>query len=182
MSRATLSPPARALAALAVIVLVATASALAVTATPAQAAKPCWETVIDDWLKDGRIDGVYSTRCIDQARSHLPEDIRAYSNIEDLLDAARQDASRSIQGRGGTDGTPGATTPGNKAPKAREPDTRKSEKGPIDDLLNAAGPTEASSVPLPLIILAALALLLMAAGGVGFGARKLQARRARSRS
>ncbi len=55
--------------------------------------------------------------------------------------------------------------------------SRHSSKGFIDRVLNSFGPKNASSVPLPLIILAAVALLLLAAGAVSFAARRMQGRR-----
>ena len=190
MSRATTTAaPARALAIFAAALVGATAVLLTLGASPAQSAKPCWERVIDDWLDNGRIDGVYSARCIEEARKNLPEDVRAYSDIEEKLDAKLQEAGRAPQGGGGggsgdnTGGSGGSTDP--SAPPTTsvvgepEPDTGPRDEGPIQEVLGA-GNTDASSVPLPLIILAVLALLLLAAGGSGLIARKLRARRAAS--
>jgi hypothetical protein len=144
-------------------------------APPAQAAKPCWERVLDDWLDNGRIDGVYSARCIQQAREHLPEDVRAYSDIEEKLDAELQEAGRTAQGGSGG-GSGGGTN--RRVIGEPEPDTGPKDEGPIASVLGS-GNTDADSIPLPLIILAALALLLMAAGASGLVARKLKARRLR---
>ncbi len=100
MSGMTTFPPARSLAALAAAILAATGAALALAAPAANAAKPCWERVLDDWVDNGRIDGVYSASCLEAARKHVPEDIRAYSDFEDRIDDALQ--TRSIAGvRGG---------------------------------------------------------------------------------
>jgi hypothetical protein len=183
MSRATVAPPARSLTALAALVLVAIGAVLAVGTTPAQAAKPCWERVIDDWVDNGRIDGVYSARCIAAAREHVPEDIRTYTDIIDKLDAYRQAIVRTPQSTGGSGSgsssnnkvKPSSTTP------EPEPDVGpEKDEGPISSALGYKT-DDASSIPLPLIILAGLALLLMAAGGAGFAHRKLQARRVSSR-
>ena len=163
---------------------------LTLGASPAQSAKPCWERVIDDWLDNGRIDGVYSARCIEEARKNLPEDVRAYSDIEDKLDAKLQEAGRAPQGGGGGGGSGGGsggtdTTTTTTDPQSGpvvgepEPDTGPRDEGPIQEVLGA-GNTDASSVPLPLIILAVLALLLLTAGGAGLITRKVQARRAGS--
>jgi hypothetical protein len=180
MSRATLPGPARTLAALAAMLLFATAGVLALGTAPAAAAKPCWERLIDDWILDGRIDGTYSRKCMEEARRNLPEDVRAYSDIEEKIDSAMQDVSRSVQGGGGSGDDP----PTGRAPRndEGEPQPRPAagprDEGPIQSALNSST-TDADSIPLPLIILAALALLLMAAGAAGLAARKLQARRAR---
>jgi hypothetical protein len=187
MSRATVVPPARSLTALAALVLVAIGAVLAVGTTPAQAAKPCWERVIDDWVDNGRIDGVYSASCIAAAREHVPEDIRTYTDIIDKLDAYRQAIVRTPQGTGGSGSGSGSSSksdnkvkPNSKAPEP-EPDVGpEKDEGPISSALGYKT-DDASSIPLPLIVLAGLALLLMAAGGAGFAHRKLQARRASSR-
>jgi hypothetical protein len=183
MSRATPLSPARTFALFAAILLTAV-GLLAVGASPAQAAKPCWERVIDDWLDNGRIDGVYSARCIEQAREELPEDIRAYSDIEEKLDAELQDTGRSAQGGSGSgSGSGGSGGGGGTNPRVigePEPDTGPKDESPIQSVLGS-GNTDASSIPLPLIILAALALMLMAAGASGLVARKLKARRVRDR-
>jgi hypothetical protein len=172
MSHATTFPPARVLAVVAAVLAV-TGVLLATGASPAAAAKPCWERVIDDWLDNGRIDGVYSARCIEEARKQLPEDVRAYSDIEEKLDAELQESGRSAQGGSGGSGT-GSTN--RRVIGEPEPDTGPRDEGPIQSVLGS-GNTDASSIPLPLIILAVLALLLMAAGASGFVARKLKARR-----
>lgn len=186
MSRATSAAPARALAIFAVALVTATAVLLTLGAAPAQAAKPCWERVIDDWLDNGRIDGVYSARCIEEARKNLPEDVRAYSDIEEKLDAELQETGRAPQGGSGGSGGGSAGGSGGSGDPSNgpvvgepEPDAGPRDEGPIQSVLGA-GTTDASSIPLPLIILAVLALLLLAAGAAGLIARKLQARRAAS--
>jgi hypothetical protein len=183
MSSATSSRPARTLAILAAAFIGATAMLLMLKPAPADAAKPCWERVIDDWLDNSRIDGVYSARCLEEARKNLPEDVRAYSDIEEKIDSALQGSGRSPQAGpgegdgssgGGSGGSSGDTPPVVGEP---EPDTGPQDEGPIEQALGKTQ-TDATSIPLPLIVLAALALLLMAAGGAGVAARKLKARRA----
>jgi hypothetical protein len=185
MSRAALSSPTPKPALLVVAIVLVTAVA-AFAAAPAQAAKkPCWERVLDDWLDNGRIDGVYSSRCLEDARRHLPEDIRAYSDIEEKIDTKIQENSRTTQGRGGgaaqrttTSARPNVThAEGTEITRnaGKEPDE---DQGPLDKALNPTQ-TSADTIPLPLIILAAFALLLLAAGAAGFAQRKLQARKAR---
>jgi hypothetical protein len=186
MSGVTTFLSARSLAALAATILAATGTALALATPAAQAAKPCWERVLDDWVDNGRIDGVYSTSCLEAARRHVPEDIRAYSDFEDRIDDAMR--ARAIQSAGGGGGntTPPETTspPPNESSKS-EPDPQpKADGGPRDEgpisAVLSTGTNDADSIPLPLIILAGLALLLMAAGATGLVARKVQARRSRS--
>lgn len=181
MSGMTSFPPARSLAAVAATIVVATAASLALATPAAQAAKPCWERVLDDWVDNGRIDGVYSASCLEAARKHVPEDIRAYSDFEDRIDEAMQARAIQSASRGNTPPEKTSTSTSKSSNSAPEPqpkaDTTRDE-GPISAVLST-GTNDANSIPLPLIILAGLALLLMAAGATGLVARKVQARRSR---
>src|ERR687896_393990 len=180
MSRATSPPPVRPLAALAAVLLVVTGAALGVGAAPAAAAKPCWERVMDDWVDNSRIDGVYSSSCLAETRRRVPEDLRTYTDIIDKLDAYRQGVTRTPQGVGaGTSRGPAGPTGGDRA-RAPQLEPNVKDEGPISSVLGT-GTTDANSIPLPLLVLAGLALMLMAAGGAGFAHRKLQARRVASR-
>jgi hypothetical protein len=147
------------LIAVAALVLVALA-----TASPAAAAKPCWRQVLDDWTDNTKLNRTYPISCYDTALKNLPEDIVSYTDAYDQIANARQDAlqgDRVLSGAGGDDDDPGGGDGG----------------GPLGDILGL-GTDSADSVPLPLLILGALAGLLMAAGGAGLVSRKLQARRA----
>jgi hypothetical protein len=159
---------------------------LSLGTSTAFAAKPCWERVVDDWIDNGQIDGAYSPTCLSAALKNVPEDVRAYSDFEERVKDARQNALRDrfLQGTGG--GGPTETTsttprnPRNDEVVEVEPKVDAPSRGPLRDAFGA-GTTDARSVPLPLMVLAALALILMAAGAAGFAHRKLQARRIRSR-
>jgi hypothetical protein len=165
---------ALALAALAV-------SGLALGASPAAAATPCWKQVLNDWFVDGRIDNTYPIACYTQANQHLGQDAVNYSGAPDdirraLLAAIRQDRGSGGRGGGGpsspsvspSGGSPGTTTTGSPA-----------SKGPIQRAIDWIGPSNAESIPLPLLILAAIAFLLLAAAAASFAARRIQARRVR---
>jgi hypothetical protein len=150
---------ARRLIAVLALLLVALA-----TAAPATAAKPCWRQVLDDWTDNTRLNKTYPISCYDSALKNLPEDIVSYTDAYDQISNARQDAlqgDRVLSGSGGDDDDPGGGDGG----------------GPLGDILGL-GTDSADSIPLPLLILGALAGLLMAAGGAGLLSRKLQARRA----
>jgi hypothetical protein len=179
MPREIRFPPARSLTVLVALVGL-TAVLFAVVSAPAQAAKPCWERVIDDWTDNGLIEGDYSASCIAAARRHVPEDIRTYTDIVDKLDSYRQTTGRTLQSAGRTGNQPGTGTPTRRGNEP-EPSVNGKDEGPISVVLGS-GTTDASSIPLPLIVLAGLALALMAAGGVGVAHRKLAARKIRSRS
>jgi hypothetical protein len=188
------------------IALIAGLAVLA-TAAPAAAAKPCWQELIDDWW-DGRIDNVYAIPCYQKAIDNAPEDARLYSSLPDDIAAARQlalaqqnevdtdgdgepdrgvggtlggSSSGGTGGGGGGSGTSGGTGGGTPDPGG----TGTTGRGaPDDSLFNEAfgrvAPANADSLPLPLLILAGLALLLVAGGSAGLVARRLQARRVRA--
>lgn len=143
---------------------------------PAAAATPCWERVINDWLKDGRIDGTYSVKCYQQALKNAPEDLRDYSNVTDVIQAAMQDAvsNPSKMGTGnGPGGTPGGTAGGDKPRTTQGVPPASYYRRGIDSL----GTTKADSLPIPLLVLAGLGtLLLLTAGGLA-GAKRFRAAR-----
>jgi hypothetical protein len=143
----------------------------------ASAATPCWERVINDWLKDGRIDGTYSVKCYQQALKNAPEDLRDYSNVTDVIQAAMQNAIGSPSGTGtgnGPTGSPGGNAPpGNKPRNIQGVPPASYYRRGIDSL----GTTQADSLPIPLLVLAGLgSLLLLTAAGLA-GAKRIRATR-----
>jgi hypothetical protein len=154
----------------------AAAVVAATVAAPASASTPCWKLLINDWL-DGRIDQLYPVACYHQAIDHLPADIEQYSS-------ARQDIQRALQARllnkhapanhqsggGGSSGGGGGGTGGGGGGGS-------SGGGPVNSLLDKGRPSKADSVPLPIIVLAAIAGFLLLLGAAGFFARRMQSRR-----
>jgi hypothetical protein len=168
------------------------AGALAVLAfsSPATAATPCWKTLINDWY-DGRIDGTYPAHCYREAINNAPEDVKTYSSLQEDLTRALQAAvkgkvpggSRGRHGASQDSPTPsGTSTNENGGTVIGTGGSNGPGSGPGNGLFTKAidslGPKNADSLPLPLIILASIALLLLAAGAAGFIARRVQARRA----
>ena len=145
--------------------------------------------MIDDWYEDGRVDGTYALHCYDDAIENLPRDVRDYSSAKDDIQRALQARKR------GEDAPPAQTDPtpgddgseherrpgGSGTPGAGETPTETAPaNGDEEGGSEAAGPTDtdsASSVPIPLLILAGLALLLIAGGTAGYLIRRYQARR-----
>jgi hypothetical protein len=150
-------------------------------AGPAAAKAPCWKTLINDWY-DGRIDGTYAIPCYQQAINHLPSDVESYSSAADDIRRALQERikgkkSGHVTPGGGTSG-PGATAGGGSGPSGpQSTGGRKNGSGPIDEVINAGNSHHADSVPIPLIVLAGIAGLLLAAGSAGLIHRRLQGRR-----
>jgi hypothetical protein len=145
--------------------------------SPASAAPACWKTLINDWY-DGRIDNVYPVDCYQQALKHLPEDVQTYSSARDDIRAAL--ASRLVTKRNGK-GTavvpagPGKNDGGPKSGGGTK--GRDGGGGPVQKVADTVGPKDATSFPIPLMVLGGVALLLLAAGTAGFAARRVQARR-----
>jgi hypothetical protein len=168
-------------------------SAAARDAAAAKAKPPCWKTLINDWY-DGRIDGTYPIHCYRDALKHLPTDVETYSSARDDIKQALQ--KRITQGANGgqtptTTTTGGSSTgPGSSAgpksgsgPGSRpstsgpQPGPSRTPHGPIAGAFQGTKPGNPASVPVPLIVLGAVALLLMAAGGAGFIARRTRTRK-----
>jgi hypothetical protein len=180
MPRATLPPPARTLAVVAATIVVALGAVLAIGTAPAEAATPCWKRALDDWADNGRMDRAYTQACLQAAIDHLPEDLRMYSTAPEVIGGARQpSARRGLAGAKGTKPSSGSARRTVAPVKEIEPRTGPRDEGPIQSVLGK-GTTDASSIPVPLMVLAGLALLLMAAGAAGFAQRKLHARRGSS--
>ena len=151
---------------------------------PAAASASCWKTLINDWY-DGRIDGTYAIPCYQQAINHLPSDVEAYSSAADDIRRALQERISGKKQSGGP-AVPGSTSGpsagggggGSSGPPGPGPTTgRKTAKGPLPGVINAGSPSHADSVPIPLLVLAGIAALLLAAGSAGFITRRMQARR-----
>jgi hypothetical protein len=167
-----------------ILPLCALAAAVGLLVTPAGAATPCWKTLINDWY-DGRIDGTYPIPCYRQAIAHLPPDVDQYSSAADDIRRALQEriSGKKPTGKttGSTTGSTGATGPrangGGSGPAGPQPTGgRNQDGGAIGDAINA-GSHHADSVPIPLLVLAGIAGLLLIAGGAGLIARRVQSRR-----
>lgn len=178
-------PRSLAVAAASLVVAIAAGFALsAATAAPASAGEPCSKQVIDDWFDDGTIDHTYAKHCYIEAIQHLPRDVHTYSNAADDIRAAMLAAFKK---GGGTPPAPPPQTSGNNdpsgsnatptataaAPNAQEP----KQDGLILRAIEWLGPSDAGAVPLPLLILAGVAFLLLAAAGGSILNRRLHERR-----
>ena len=167
------------------LILVAVLAGFALGTSSPAAAKgtPCWERVINDWL-NGRSLEHYSVRCLQQAMKNAPEDLRDYSDINDVISAALQAKLRGD--RSGTPGGGGSSANGGSSSNggSKGDDTPRKLQGVPDRsyyrrAIDNLGTTSADSLPIPLLVLAGLgtALLLSAAGLAAhkrFRARKPQ--------
>lgn len=160
---------------------IALLGAVAQPARAASAGTPCWKVLLNDWY-DGRIDGSYERHCYNDALKHLPADVSTYSSAHDDILRALQSAIAKQRKAGHKVGPNTLIAPpvGPKKGGSRgtattdtTPTGRKQGTG-LADKLNPGSP---SSLPVPLLILGGLALLLVAAGGAGLIAKRIQARR-----
>lgn len=160
--------------------------ALLATAAPATAAgaSSCAKAVIADWYDNGRVDKQYELRCYREAIKSIPVDVLDYSSAKEDIERALSFAARGqddpgdpSSGSGGSGGNSGSgsgsgttdgkgTGNGTKGNGTKGGDPGQPSTAPAVD---TAGP---SSVPIPLIVLGALALLLLIGGSAGYITRR----------
>ena len=167
------------------MVLLALAALLAVLAVagPAGAAQSCGRKVIDDWYDDGRVDGTYPLHCYDDAIEALPRDVRDYSSAKEDIQRAMTAALRGEASPPATsDPTPGdeptsttAEDPTATTPTETTPDSEPKNENTVEAGGDLNGEdASASSIPIPLLVLAGLALLLVAGGSAGYLIRRFR--------
>ena len=156
----------------ALAVFVAMTAALSACGS-SSAATPCWKSVQNDWTNHRLGTTTYAPSCYDEAITHLPPDVRYYSDAADEIQAAKlaaitkKNPPRKLQGLGGgSDNSSGGSPAGGS----------DNTGGPASPMSQVLGSSSADSVPLPLLIVAGLAILLLAAGAVGVANRHLHAR------
>jgi hypothetical protein len=154
---------------------------LAIGVSPAAAKSsgtPCWKLVVNDWFDNGRIDGTYPIPCYTQAIQHIPEDAKVYSSAPDDIRRALLAAIRQEGGGGGHNS--GGSSPHDVGPVFGNGKTGSGgppHRGLITRAIDSIGPSNASSIPLPLLVLGGIAILLLVAAGMSYLARRVQARR-----
>jgi hypothetical protein len=156
--------------------------AVAQPARAASAGTPCWKVLLNDWY-DGRIDGTYPRHCYNDALKHLPADVSTYSSAHDDILRALQSAIAKQRKAGHAVGpdtliaAPGGPKKGGGGGGASTTDTTQTGRKQGTGLADKLNPGSPSSLPVPLLILGGLALVLVAAGGAGLVAKRIQARR-----
>ncbi len=164
-----------------ILVLAAAASAATFGVSTAHASA-CSNALIHDWYVDGRIDKTYQVHCYREALKEIPEDQIVYGTLRDDLNRALENVIRDHHG------AVLATTP--VPPAGGSGDSNNSSSGGSDSgthdkgffhwLAKKVGPDTANSVPVPLLVLGGLALALIAAAAISYGARRYQTRKAQS--
>jgi hypothetical protein len=159
-----------------VLVAAAAAAAFGVSPQPAQARSlsACSKALIHDWYVDGRVDKVYPVHCYREALKNIPEDQVIYGTLRQDLNRALQATIRQHNG----DVNANTPVPPLGGPTDGDGPSGGSSSGPWHWLAQKLGPNTADSIPIPLLVLGGLALALIAAAGISFFAKRLQARRA----
>ena len=152
-----------------VIALVSTAPAMAKT-------KSCAQQIVEDWYDNQRVDKLYPLHCYHEALDSLGPDTQDYTDLPEAI-------LRALAYRQAGNSDPGAGAAGRNGIKpiawrrtsdVVTPIAVGGTQAAADPAASTAGP---SSVPIPLIVLAGLAGLLLIAGGAGYIARRVQSRR-----
>jgi len=174
--------------------LLVAAVALTLGLAPSAAAGPldaCAQRVIRDWYSGGRIDDVYPLACYRAAIRALPADVLQYSNADQDIRRALAFARRGRSDPGNT-APPTATAPkptgapeqARSTPKPQQSSSASSPKAtpapstapvarqavsqPREAPVVAGTSVSTASVPYPILVLAALAGVLLAAGAAGW--------------
>jgi hypothetical protein len=163
--------------------------AAAASAAPAalqQATNTCYLDVINDWLHhQPNVVGTYPIPCYTQAIQHLNQykDIAGYSSAPDDIQRALLAAIRDQRGGGGGSNGGGGPTSGPNSSSSGPGPGGSGDSGPGGGktggggLGSIFGAHDATSIPLPLIVLGALAVLLALAALATWLARRFQERR-----
>lgn len=165
--------------------LVAAAAPASASSAASAKAKGCAGQVVSDWFNhaDHKVHGHYPLHCYQDALDSLDSSVEDYTNAKQAISAAlAAEALRCKTNCGppksGNGPESSVIQPGEK-PIARHNTYDFSgrpinEPPPVTQPVNTSSP---SSVPLPLIILAALAGILLLAGAGSYIARRLKANR-----
>jgi hypothetical protein len=163
-----------------ILVLTAAAAAAAFGVSTAQASA-CSSALIRDWYNDGRIDGTYQVHCYREALRDIPEDQLVYGTLRDDLNRALQLTLAAHHGHiTGATIIPGGGGGGDDNDPSAGATSGKHDEGFFHWLAKKIGPSSANSVPVPLLVLGGLALALIAAAAISYGARRYQAKKAAS--
>jgi hypothetical protein len=161
-----------------VIAVAALAGLARVDTAQAKIESRCSAALIHDWYVDGRIDQTYPVHCYREALRGIPEDQIVYGTLRDDLTRALQSVIRENDGNvNGNTPVPGSGGPNDPGAGDSGGDNDESV---FTQVARWLGPDTADSIPVPLLVLAGLAFLLMAAAFVSFVTRRVQAKRAPS--
>jgi len=162
-------------------------------AAPLKATSSCYLDVINDWVDNNRVDKVYAPACYRKAIKYLESmpDVQGYSSAPDdirraLLFALKHPgstggggSSSSGGGGGGSSGGGGGSSAsgGGSSSSSGGGQTTTSKPSFFDEFGSKINPSDAQSIPLPLLVLGGLAILLLLTALGAWIARRVQSRR-----
>src|SRR4051794_34152157 len=176
-----LRPPTILLAAVlaAVVALFSVPAAQAAPASLQHATSNCWLQVINDWLDNNQVDRTYAIPCYTQAIQHLNQypDVKGYSSAIDDIQRAQLAAIHQERNEGGPAG--GSSGGGSSGGGSSGGSSGGGTSGGGSSAASSGGGGlfgvhDATSAPLPLIVLGALAILLALAALGTWLARRFQ--------
>jgi hypothetical protein len=160
-------------------------SCVVVFPVAADAKVPCRNAIFNDWYHDGQIASTYPLACYRDALAHVRNGDTIYTSLKDDIRSALQAAIQRGQGKKVAEQVGHKFTTPSAEPVLVNQKGRTSTKTieavpprPGDNTQAAPPATlaDASSsgggVPLPIIVLGAVALALVAAGGLGLVVRR----------
>ena len=144
------------------LIIAVVAWSFATVAPAPAAAAGCGTAVLKDW-SDGKIDRRYPVPCYQNALDRMPEDMRGYTTAPDDIRRALLARVRNMRTHHGEF-------------RGRSRHVAPAARGPAREALSSAGlETERfTGIPLPLLVLAVVALLLMMGGSAGLVSRRLR--------
>jgi hypothetical protein len=147
--------------------LILAVAAAALVIPPTAGAASCGTAVLKDWA-DGKLDRAYPVKCYQDALDAMPEDMRSYTTAPDDIKRAllaRVRATRTHHGE----------------LRARSRHVTAAPRTTAREALSAAGvTTRATGIPLPLVVIAAVGVVLLLGGSAGLLGRFRAARHSRT--
>ena len=148
--------------------MVVLAGIAALIAPSTAMASACGDKVLDDWWDNGRIDRVYAVQCYRDAIDSIPADLRDYANVEEVI-------TRALQAQLNGSGPGGPSDPDEPTTGERTADPGLGEGDDPAEVVDNVDASSPSSIPIPLLLLAAMSILLLGAGGLGYLSRRRNA-------
>lgn len=120
----------------------------------------CAQQVLRDWTDNGRIDGLYPSKCYLDAIASLPEDVRTYSSAVDDISRAMQSSQQAGSPKAGTDPAVGQTA------EARRISTEEASQ------IAAQSPSSVQGLPPALLAVIVIAAAMAVSGIVAYFLRR----------
>ncbi len=132
------------------------------TGTALASGSSCAQKVLRDWTDNGRIDGLYPSKCYLDAIASLPEDVRTYSSAVDDISRAMQASQQAGPTKAGTGTHP---TVGRSA-DARRISTEEASR------IAAQSPSTERGLPSALLAVIVIAAAMAVSGIVAYFVRR----------